>query len=372
MKSLYLLTLIIFTGFHSNAQELISSNTVPVGLEYNILFNADKIYTVAITGPNVSSSDLFDGVLKPTYTSSAPTKANPLVITIENLPKKHIQNGAWVGWTTRYWEAKNFKIEGFDEYYGRGWTLLSDYSTRDYKKAKRSYFVKIPKPGAYTKLRFTFYSGRGVNGRIGLSELVFIHPEATSPYKNLISYTNKKSTDAIVIKGRNPISSVNNFTNKIELHGTSAAIVYAPGTKKELMFGFHRNGNFYWGTGNSTAKTPNYYSMYLQGSTGHLGIKGRLTASEVKVTVKGWSDYVFQKYYTGTSKLKADYTMPTLEEVEAFTKANHHLPNMPSAAEIKANGLLLGEMNNLLLQKIEELTLYSIEQEKRLQALEAK
>ena len=83
-------------------------------------------------------------------------------------------------------------------------------------------------------------------------------------------------------------------------------------------------------------------------------------------------DYVFQKYYTGTSTLKADYVMPTLEEVEAFTKTNHHLPSVPSAAEVKEEGMQLKEMTTILLQKVEELTLYTIEQEKRIKALEAK
>ena len=63
--------------------------------------------------------------------------------------------------------------------------------------------------------------------------------------------------------------------------------------------------------------------------------------------------------------------MPTLEEVEAYTKENNHLPSIPSAKTIQEEGLHLKEMTNLLLQKIEELTLYTIEQEKRIKALEA-
>lgn len=103
-----------------------------------------------------------------------------------------------------------------------------------------------------------------------------------------------------------------------------------------------------------------------------LTVKGKIHSEEVKVDLLVPADYVFEKYYTGTSALKADYVMPTLAEVESFTKANNHLPNIPSAQQIKENGLQLGEMTNLLLQKIEELTLYSIEQQKRIEALEAK
>lgn len=103
-----------------------------------------------------------------------------------------------------------------------------------------------------------------------------------------------------------------------------------------------------------------------------LTVNGDIHCKEVKVDLSVPADYVFQKYYNGVSTLKADYTMPTIEEVEAYTKANHHLPAIPSAKEIKENGLHLKEMTNLLLQKIEELTLYTIEQEKRINTLEAK
>lgn len=101
-----------------------------------------------------------------------------------------------------------------------------------------------------------------------------------------------------------------------------------------------------------------------------LTVNGTIHSKEVKVDLNIPADYVFEKYYNGKSKLKEDYIMPTLEEVEAYTKANHHLPEIPSAKDIKDNGLHLKEMTNLLLQKVEELTLYTIEQEKRIKALE--
>lgn len=101
-----------------------------------------------------------------------------------------------------------------------------------------------------------------------------------------------------------------------------------------------------------------------------LTVKGKIHCEEVVVDLSVPADYVFQKYYTGSAPLKQDYTMPTLKEIENFTKKNHHLPNIPSAKKIQEEGLELKEMTNLLLQKIEELTLYTIEQEKRIQLLE--
>ena len=106
--------------------------------------------------------------------------------------------------------------------------------------------------------------------------------------------------------------------------------------------------------------------------TEELTINGKILCEEVEVIQDVLPDYVFQKYFTGKSDLKNDYSMPTLEEVEIFTKKNHHLPEVPSAAYVKENGMQLKEMTSILLQKIEELTLYTIEQEKRIKALEAK
>ena len=61
-----------------------------------------------------------------------------------------------------------------------------------------------------------------------------------------------------------------------------------------------------------------------------------------------------------------NYFLMPLTELESFTKTYKHLPNVPSEKIIKEEGVYLGEMNKILLQKIEELTLYIIEQDKKL------
>ena len=94
-------------------------------------------------------------------------------------------------------------------------------------------------------------------------------------------------------------------------------------------------------------------------------VTGLLCANEVRVSLSGlpcWPDFVFGK----------NYKLPSLAEVEQFITENQHLPNVPSAAEVETNGVALGEMNALLLQKVEELTLYIIQMEKRLAELESK
>ncbi|MEO9511756.1 MAG: hypothetical protein ABJN84_08420 [Flavobacteriaceae bacterium] len=166
---------------------------------------------------------------------------------------------------------------------------------------------------------------------------------------------------SLSLKGNNPTPSVNGFGNKLEFTGGShGAIVFHPGGLDELMFGMHNNGNFYWGTGRS-ASNPDYYSMYLNSNNGNLGIRGKLTSNEVKVKLGGWSDFVFFD----------DYQLPTLQEVEDHIKEKGHLKDIPTAREVKENGIFLGEMDAKLLQKIEELTLYTIQQQKEIERLKS-
>jgi hypothetical protein len=91
--------------------------------------------------------------------------------------------------------------------------------------------------------------------------------------------------------------------------------------------------------------------------TNKLDVNGTIHSKEVKVDMTGWSDFVFKK----------EYDLPTLEEVEKHIKENGHLENIPSEKEVLENGINLGEMNTKLLQKIEELTLYSINQNKKIE-----
>lgn len=105
-----------------------------------------------------------------------------------------------------------------------------------------------------------------------------------------------------------------------------------------------------------------------------LTVKGKIHTQEVLVDLNGAvaPDYVFEKYFQGTSKLKPDYTFPSLESVSTFVEENHHLPNIPSATTLEKEGLSLKQMNFMLLQKVEELTLYTIEQQKQLDLLSEK
>jgi hypothetical protein len=89
-----------------------------------------------------------------------------------------------------------------------------------------------------------------------------------------------------------------------------------------------------------------------------LTVKGKIHAEEVKIDLSiPVPDYVFA----------SDYKLKTLKEVEDYVNKNNHLPEIPSAKEIEINGLMLAEMNMSLLKKVEELTLYSIDQKKTIE-----
>ncbi|GAB3985700.1 hypothetical protein GCM10028807_01520 [Spirosoma daeguense] len=126
---------------------------------------------------------------------------------------------------------------------------------------------------------------------------------------------------------------------------------------------WQRKGSFLQSTqneaviiGNNVAHTPSGYKLFVE--------EGILT-EKVKVAVKNtsdWSDYVFGD----------TYQLKELSEVERYVKANKHLPGLPSASEVVEKGIDVAKMDAKLLEKIEELTLYSIEQQKENQALKDK
>ncbi|HEX3008090.1 MAG TPA: hypothetical protein VHO90_10790 [Bacteroidales bacterium] len=297
MKTI-LLTVILSILTTAVFSQVISTNRNPVGLESNLLFNAQKRFTVTQTGTGlVSLPDLFDGNFSPAYSSAGISTSSPTVITISGLSGWHTQAGAWVGWTTRYWPARRFKIEGYETYYNNNWITIADYSANDYSGG--DFLTSLT--GVFTQLRFTFYEGTGDGGRFGLSEIYFIHPEATTPYMGLFPVFNS-------------LSEVNN----------------------NILIG-------------KTSQTNTAYK---------LDVGGKIRADEIVVNTTG-ADFVFD----------STYNLRSLLELETFIKQNKHLPEMPPAKEMQKNGVSAGEMQAKLLQKVEELTLYVIEQQKTIDEL---
>lgn len=141
------------------------------------------------------------------------------------------------------------------------------------------------------------------------------------------------------------------------------ATATAGGGERIGVYGSASGGTSNWG---SYFLGSNYMSGDLRiatttAATGYaLSINGKVACEEVLVQdMASWPDYVF----------KSDYQLMSLENLEQSIKENGHLPGLPSAQEIETNGLHLGNMQKQVVEKVEELTLYTIEQGKMLREL---
>ncbi len=138
-------------------------------------------------------------------------------------------------------------------------------------------------------------------------------------------------------------SGANNYLVLQPSWGNTGIGTYTPNAK------FHVNGNMLIGGNSANIKTG--YS---------LSVDGKIVAEEVLVQLStSWPDYVFNK----------DYKLMPLKELEKSIRENNHLPNIPTAAEVEKEGITLGDMNKRLMEKVEELTLYIIDLDKKNNAL---
>ncbi|MBD2704170.1 hypothetical protein IC229_26235 [Spirosoma sp. BT702] len=171
-----------------------------------------------------------------------------------------------------------------------------------------------------------------------------------------LRFTNLKSTNSATATNATKVLSVNENGDVI--------LVSTNGSTREGVseFLWQRNGSFLQSTqndaviiGEGVSKTPSDYNLFVS--------KGILT-EKVKVAVRNtsdWSDKVFDE----------GYSLKGLAEVEKYIQDNKHLPGVPSAKEVVEKGVDVAKMDAKLLEKIEELTLYSIGQEKKASKQEA-
>lgn len=150
-------------------------------------------------------------------------------------------------------------------------------------------------------------------------------------------------------------------TKAVYIAGYNAANAAASGTNMVTERVYIGNPSF----------NTNYLSVnLLTGGVGigttapgsfRLAVEGKIGAREVRVTsTTPWPDYVFNQ----------QYQLPTLQSLKAYIKKNNHLPNMPSANEVQEKGIELGNMNTRIVEKLEELTLYIIELNAKMEKLE--
>ncbi|MBW4891676.1 hypothetical protein KXQ82_18270 [Mucilaginibacter sp. HMF5004] len=157
---------------------------------------------------------------------------------------------------------------------------------------------------------------------------------------------------ALVIKHSG--SGVNSYGNPGSDNGIIQITGFNTGVSNKAI---NSNNNFYVFTNGTVAvnasRVPTGYNF---------AVGGNAIAEQMTVMLQAdWPDYVFEK----------DYALIPLKELGDYVNKNHHLPEIPLAAEVKKDGLNLGEINGLLVKKVEELTLYLIEKEKEIRELKA-
>ncbi len=164
------------------------------------------------------------------------------------------------------------------------------------------------------------------------------------------------------------INSLTDSGDKLQVTGSSR---FSPGSS-ELKINGDVNANIYMESGGEIRFRPEGFTtnkiimggdqmLKVDGSslfTQKMIVDNEIESTRVKVTQTpgGWPDYVF----------RPTYKLQTLNELEKYIQANGHLPNIPDAMEVETNGQDLGAIQAKLLEKIEELTLYTIAQDKSL------
>ena len=142
------------------------------------------------------------------------------------------------------------------------------------------------------------------------------------------------------------LNSIRLHTGRFSMGGNAQFSIDAPGIL-DGRFVILSNGNVGIGKSNPTQK---------------LEVNGSIKTKEVNVTATGWADYVFEP----------SYFLKPLEEVRYFYQTNGHLENIPSEKEVLENGINLTDVATKYLEKIEELTIYLVQQNDRIKVLEAK
>jgi hypothetical protein len=201
--------------------------------------------------------------------------------------------------------------------------------------------------------------GFNISGNVGIG--------TTTPTENLTVVGNSSISNNFNVGGNVGIG-VTNPSEKLEISGNG-----------KVSGNFNITGNVGIGTSNPTANLDVIGNGKISTNLnvgGKIGIGTDSVPSNYKVAVGGkvlcteinvqlvndwvWPDFVFE----------TNYNKMTLPELERYINTHKHLPNIPSADEIKNNGVNVGETNSMLLQKIEELTLYIIEQNKKIENLQ--
>jgi len=263
---------------------------------------------------------------------------------------------------TNFHSYNNFGYYLIHEWDGTGWNLRSENDQND--NQNNVHLVNINGKAA-NAIKWAGQEFIGSNGNIGA---FMTNQDGT----NFYGYSTVSQVKSALSTSLQDVASINNTIRGAELiRGIGDNAYFSAFNPSNTV----RSGYLYFGAGdNIILEAENGANKILlnPNSGGNVGIgtnapdekltvKGKIKANEIRVNGAGAPDYVFEE----------SYQVATLEEVEGYIKKNKHLPEVPSAKEFERDGIALGDMNKLLLKKIEELTLHVIDMNKRMQKLEA-
>lgn len=189
--------------------------------------------------------------------------------------------------------------------------------------------------------------------RTGAEYLAWYDSPASAWKIRMVSAAGQNSNHPLLIVEDNIVKV---YTNHANIYAVRAFVEFydtGNGNVVPDLFG----ASFHW-----QRRSSNLF--YTDGAVGigtetprdKLSVNGRIRAQEVKVETANWPDYVFHD----------NYELKSLDSLRTFIAQNGHLPEVPSAKTVESEGVDLGEMNKLLLKKIEELTLYLLQKDKEI------
>ncbi|SMO46623.1 hypothetical protein SAMN06265379_101945 [Saccharicrinis carchari] len=246
--------------------------------------------------------------------------------------------------------------------------------------------IQVQQLGSDTKSKMHFHTyNSGLKTRMTIDENGFVGIGTTNPSEKLDIAGNLKTKRVALFDWYNTSLGYTNASialNGIRQNGEWK--LYGDGARSSIglinmdifsniRFISHHDESFNGGKTMTDDELIKAYTKMIIKSNGHIGIgtdspnhkldvAGTVRAEEIIIEAKGQTaDFVFEP----------DYQLRDLSEVETFIKDNKHLPDIPSASQMEEQGVNLAEMNKLLLQKVEELTLYAIEKDKEVKGVKA-
>jgi len=330
---------VIHIGYYPNLLSETVSNTVRIGINYqNYLRIHDRSTAVGVAANTTTD---IEGGTAIGYSTAA-------------LGQYSIALGVWsVAENPGDFVAGAGNFIGGEKpitnvYFGSG----KDRNIAGTKYAGAGISYTINGAGAYgtdnTGGNVTMGGGKGT-GAGSPGSVVFSTSSATTSGSTLQSLSERAR-----FSGSNGYFGIGTTSPTAQLH-TTGAVRFAGLTNVDTLTRIlvsDANGNLYYRNASSLAGTD-----ILRSS---LAVNGPIKAKSLTLSQTGWPDYVFDD----------TYRLSPLKELEDYIRQHNHLPDIPSAVEVARDGVSVGDNQAALLKKIEELTLYTIEQDKKMAAQE--